>query len=443
MLSRFFDIRPGEIYRISVIACLLFFLIAANNLIKIIRDTVFLSHHSVSELPYLYILVAVIAGALIPVYGRYTANLPVSRLILATNAIVIANIIFFWFLLIFFDPGWSHYAFYIWSAIAGAISVAQVWTLTNEIFSAGEGKRLFGLIAAGGTVGGAAAGFATKWVLELSFDVNHLLWAVAAFFLAASGLILWAQRHLKREVHPRDLVLTSSRDRSANTLGTLLRGSRYIKTIALLILVSVIVSTLIDFELKVAAKEAYSSKQTLAVFFSSYYAWLSIATFFCQTVLTRPALSALGFIPSLYITPGVLLAGSVGIMTSPGLLIAAVTKMADISLRNSIHRSSMEIVFMALPDHVRKLVKTFLDVVFERLGDATAGFIILFYGLFSTGPKITYAHFICVGLIIVWMLLIPLLRIGHIQTLRKQRGSAKLFREVGRANSRSKESLEL
>jgi hypothetical protein len=46
-------------------ASLLFFLIAANKLIKIVRDTVFLSHHSVSELPYLYILVAVIAGALI------------------------------------------------------------------------------------------------------------------------------------------------------------------------------------------------------------------------------------------------------------------------------------------------------------------------------------------------------------------------------------------
>ena len=69
MLSRFFAIRPGEVYRVGVIASLLFLLIAANNLIKILRDSLFLSGHSVSELPYLYILVAVIAGSLMLLLG--------------------------------------------------------------------------------------------------------------------------------------------------------------------------------------------------------------------------------------------------------------------------------------------------------------------------------------------------------------------------------------
>jgi ATP/ADP translocase len=58
-LLRILDIQSGEAYRVGVMASLLFFLIAANNLIKILRDSIFLGHHSVSELPYLYILVAV------------------------------------------------------------------------------------------------------------------------------------------------------------------------------------------------------------------------------------------------------------------------------------------------------------------------------------------------------------------------------------------------
>jgi ATP/ADP translocase len=78
-LSRFFAIRPGEVYRVGVIASLLFLLIAANNLIKILRDSLFLSGHSLSELPYLYILVAVIAGAIIATYTKYTANLSIIR----------------------------------------------------------------------------------------------------------------------------------------------------------------------------------------------------------------------------------------------------------------------------------------------------------------------------------------------------------------------------
>ena len=71
---------------------------------------------------YFYIGVAVIAGAIIATYTRYTANLSLIRLILATNAIILSNIAFFWFLLTFFDPGWSHYAFYIWSAMVSVIA---------------------------------------------------------------------------------------------------------------------------------------------------------------------------------------------------------------------------------------------------------------------------------------------------------------------------------
>ncbi len=397
-------------------ALLLFFVIAANNLIKIIRDSVFLSHHSVSELPYLYILVAVIAGALIAAYRRHISTLPVTRLVLTTNGIILINTILFWFVLTFFNPGWSHYAFYVWSAIVGAIALAQAWTLISEMFSAGEGKRLYGLVAAGGTVGGAVAGFGTKWVLQLSLDVNHLLWFVVVLFVAASALVLSAHRRLNEETRPRRAFFGVSDDAGAGTVGTLPGGSRYFKAIAMLILVSAVVSTLIDFNFKVVAKETYPSKQTLAGFFSSYYAWMSIATFFTQTLLTGRVLRALGLIPSLYVTPGILLAGSAGIFVSPGLVMAAVTKVADAALRNSIHRSSMEIVFVALPEDVRKLARTFLNVVVERLGDAAAGFIILFYSLVSAGPKITHVHFICVGLIGAWMLLIALLRIDHAQS---------------------------
>ena len=112
-LSHFLDIQTGEAYRVGVMAFLLFFFIAANNLIKILRDSIFLGHHSVSELPYLYILVAFLAALIIATYTKYTATLSVIRLILGTNAVILSNIVFFWFLLTYFNPDWSYYTFYI------------------------------------------------------------------------------------------------------------------------------------------------------------------------------------------------------------------------------------------------------------------------------------------------------------------------------------------
>ena len=420
-LSRFFDIRPGEAYRFGVTFALLFLLIAANNLIKIIRDSNFLSHHSVSELPYLYILVALLAGAIIATYTRYIVNVSVTRLIVATNAIIILNLAFFWFVIAFFDPGWGHYALYIWSAMAGAIAVAQLWTLAHQIFIPTEGKRLFGLLTVGGTLGGASAGFGAKWVVDLSFEPNNLLWLVAALFFTASVVVLWAERHLK-EKHTEEKRESAGKADSESTgnIGEVLDGSRYLLTIAVLILVSVVVSTLIDFQFKTAAKQTYSSREALAGFFSSYYAWVSIATFFTQTVLTGRMLNTFGLFPSLYLTPGVLLAGSLGIMVWPSVLAAAMTRMADAALRNSVHRSGMELLYMAVPASVKKTVKTFLDVVLERIGDATAGFILLLYSLLSIDPHVTYVHFFCVGLILIWILLIRRLRIGHVQNLHKE-----------------------
>ncbi len=442
-LWRLFNIRAGEAYRVGVMAYLLFLLIAANNLIKILRDSIFLGQHSVSELPYLYISVALLAGIIIATYTRYTANLSIVRLILTTNVIILSNIGFFWVLLTYFDAGWTHYAFYIWSAIVSVTAVAQLWTLANQIFTPEEGKRSFGLLTAGGTVGGAAAGFGVKWSLHLFVESNHLLWVVGGLYIAASVLILWAERRLEGKISERELEMPEkSEEAGAGSLGELLAGSTYLKTIAVLILVSVIVSTLIDFQFKTAAKQAYPSTRALAELFSSYYGWLSVATFFAQVVLTGKTLTTFGLNLSLYVTPSALLTGSLAIMIWPSLLAAALTRMADATLRNSIYRSSMEISYMALPAGVMKRVKTFLDVVVERVGDASAGFIILLFTLSTMARYITYVHFICVALIFLWFVLIQFLRIGYSEALRKGLVSQELpLRDDWLASSRTKGSL--
>lgn len=70
--------------------------------------------------------------------------------------------------------------------MVSVIAVAQLWTFANQIFSPDEGKRLFGLLTAGGTLGGRTAGFRAKWTPHLSIESNHLLWVV--------GVSMWRRR---------------------------------------------------------------------------------------------------------------------------------------------------------------------------------------------------------------------------------------------------------
>ena len=413
-ILRIFAVKPQETFRITLTASLIFFLIAANNLIKIVRDTVFLSHHAVTELPYLYILVAIVAGTIVALYSRFAGSVSLRRLIFATNWIILSNIVFFWILLTYLDSGWAHYAFYVWSAIAGAVAVAQAWTFTSEIFTAKEGKRLFGLVAAGGTLGGAAAAFGSAWTVERFIDTHHLLWFVAALFLMSSAVFSWADKQLGGRYGEEHIERAKKlQTESLGGLGPVLGGSRYLKALALLILLSVVVSTLIDFEFKAAAKQAHPSRYALAAFLSFYYGWLSIATFFVQTVLTGRILGRLGLFRSLYITPGVLFIGSLSILITPGLLAAALTRISDAALRNGIHRSSIEVLYMPLSTRAKKMVKTFLDVVVERAGDAAAGVVILIFTFVFSEGYVYVVHVVCMGLILGWMVLIPVLRIAH------------------------------
>ena len=71
-LRRFLDVRPGEAGRIALMAAFLFFLLAANNVIKVVRDSLFLSRFPITQLPYVYLLAALVAAAVILVYSRFT-----------------------------------------------------------------------------------------------------------------------------------------------------------------------------------------------------------------------------------------------------------------------------------------------------------------------------------------------------------------------------------
>ena len=161
-MSSFFDVRPGEARRIGFMAAFLFFLLAANNVIKVVRDALFLSRFPITQLPYVYLLAALLAGVVIGIYSRYTAKLPLARLIPGSLVFVISNVILFWLTITLYDAGWVLYAYYMWSAIGCLILVAQFWMLANGMFNPRDGKRLFGMITAGGTLGAMAGGLAAN-----------------------------------------------------------------------------------------------------------------------------------------------------------------------------------------------------------------------------------------------------------------------------------------
>ena len=424
---------------------LLFFLLAANNVIKVVRDSLFLSHFPISHLPYVYILAALLAGVIIAVYTRYTARLPLYRLILGSNVFIISNVVLFWFFIVFFNFAWGIYAFYIWSAIVGVLAVAQFWTLADSLFTAREAKRLFGIFNAGGSLGAILGGFGSGWAVNLFRETSELFWLIGALFAGAFAVVWLGGKELSEIQTATVMEVPTSREANATqqtgALGSI-RASRYLQLIAGAIFVSVAVSTLIDFQFKAAAKMAYPSKDSLTAFFGSYYAWVAIITFFCQVVLTRRLLTAFGLIPSLFLLPAGLFAGSLGVLVWPGLFSTTATRLTDVVLRTSVNQSGMEMLYLPLSTAVKRRVKTFVDVVLQRLGDGAAGLIVLFYTLFLMQSDSASLAYFSLGLIIIWAIFVFVLRSGYLEALRTGLEAHAITWEGGDVDYADKQTIE-
>lgn len=290
-LGRHLEIRPGEFERVAKLSAFLFFLLAANSVIKVVRDSLFLSRFPITQLPYVYLLAALIAAGFILLYSRYAAELAFSRLVLASLVLTICSVVLFWLLVRFAARPWVFYAYYLWSAVVGLILVAQFWTFANELFNPRDGKRLFGLITAGGTLGGVLAGIASNVAVNL-VGTNQLLWLAAGFLAGAYGTAHLILR--KQALRPIGSAKGNGADATHDLGGiasTIIR-SPYLQVIGAVIFISVIVSTLIDYQFKAMAKDTYPSADALAGFFATYYAWLSVITLLAQLCLTGKTLNS-------------------------------------------------------------------------------------------------------------------------------------------------------
>ena len=98
-LEKLVDIRSGEYRKTGLMFLYLFLLIASYVTIKAVRDALFLNELGATQLPYVYILIAVFVGALAGIYAKVSAGVRLSTLIHFTLLLVIVSLVGFWWVL--------------------------------------------------------------------------------------------------------------------------------------------------------------------------------------------------------------------------------------------------------------------------------------------------------------------------------------------------------
>jgi len=227
-------------------------------------------------------------------------------------------------------------AFYIWTSVFTLFVVSVFWGYMADVFTSEQGKRLFGFIAAGGTLGAVAGSGLTASAVHAVGTVPLLL--VAAVLVEGSVLAFRAVDRLpiaggRVDAESPPAAVAGARaggdNGGLNRTGiwgglTLVLRSRYLLGIVLYMLLFTTTSTFVYFEqARIVAAHSTSPEARTAIF-ARIDLLVNIVALVVQALLTGRLIRRLGVGPTQSILPLVSLAGFVAMAFQPvlGVLIA-------------------------------------------------------------------------------------------------------------------------
>ena len=408
ILNRIFDVREGELLRTSLMFFYLFLVIASYITASAVRDSLFLKSLGTKQIPYAYLLIAIVVGLISPFYLRAASKASLNQLIRYTSlAAVLSLLVFCWVFILHFDTWWMLYVFYIWVSIFGAITTSQFWLLANHAFDPREAKRLFALIGAGGVLGGMLGGSFTNYGAQWFGTEWLLLWCggfMVTSMLLAEGV--WKEVTLKSNADskPRRKLEPRTTGENTGTLWKLIRSSSHLSLLTAILGITVIIDSFTDYQLKYISNHSIGSKDQLTAFFGTLSLYRGIFSFLFQIFLTSRILKGLGVGVSILFLPTSLLLSSLLMVFYPALWAVKFLKISDGSFRFSIHRSSIELLYLPIPLQVKDRVKGFIDIFIDRVGLAVGGLLLLLLtSVFALSiPQLSL--FVC-GMVLVWIFL--------------------------------------
>jgi AAA family ATP:ADP antiporter len=145
-----------------------------------VTASVFRVSTGVRNLPWLFTATFVTLIVAQPLSGALVAKLPRARFIPIVYHFFVAHLAAFWLLFTLdIAPVIVARVFFVWVSVFNLFAVAVFWSFMADLFSAEQGKRLFGFVGAGGTAGALLAPVITIW-LSVPFGPVNLLIAAAA-----------------------------------------------------------------------------------------------------------------------------------------------------------------------------------------------------------------------------------------------------------------------
>ncbi|MBA2566104.1 MAG: cyclic nucleotide-binding domain-containing protein [Gemmatimonadetes bacterium] len=393
-----FQVRPGELSRVVALFGHLLVVIAALIVLKSVGSALFLKRLEPDNLPYLYIGSALTVSAVISLSTRFIDRVPRRLLIVGTTLFFVLSLVAFRQIVHRPHGDLVYPILYLWVEVYATVMATQFWTFAGDLFTGRQGRRLFGLIGAGGVIGSILGGIIVSFLAE-PLGGENLLLVAGGLLLPIPALVFFATRGGAAPARP------TRRDRNERYVRASLayfREHRYPWLLASMVFVTVVATTFIDYQFKILAAEASRSAAGLTKFFGQYNLIGGILSLVCQLFVTSFVLNRLGVFAAVMLMPTVLIAASAVLLLSPGLAAVFVIKLLDSALSHSVDLSGKQLLYVPLPERLSGTLLSFIDGLVGRVGLGFAGMLLIPLVFLLSTAQLGAVTF---GFLVVWALL--------------------------------------
>jgi len=276
---------------------------------------------------------ALLLIGIVPAYGILANRVRRIRLINVSYAIVIACLVAFYVLARSGVP--IGLAFFIWIGMVSVFLIAQFWSYANDIYTEDQGKRLFAIIAVGGSLGAMTGPRIAKLA-----DTFGLLAIAAAILVGALVLFNLIERIQRTHPnHERGAATAAEPITGAGGFSLVMRD-RYLLLIGVLVLVLNLVNTTGEYVLSNAARDhamqvvpatahadligaahdaavTADRREVIKAFYADFFGWVNLIAFLVQAFVVSRAIRWLGIRGALFVLP-VIAFGAYGLIVMVG-----------------------------------------------------------------------------------------------------------------------------
>jgi ATP/ADP translocase/CRP-like cAMP-binding protein/HEAT repeat protein len=418
LLSPIVDVRREESFTALLMFSYSCLAMTAYNAIKPLTRSKFISNLGADNLPYVLLGAGLIIGVIMAGYSWLMARLPRRWGLPITQAGMAVLLLVFWFLFQT-NATWVSVAFYVAGLILGVLLISQFWTLANVVYDPRQAKRLFGFIGGGAPLGGIAGSALASYASRIG-SVNLILPSAGMMAICAVLVMLI----IRRERVEADPVAGVKREKgvSATEAFDLLRQSKHLQIIALVISFAAVGAAIIEQQLNMAAQASKGAGATDSIteFLAQVGLWTSSIGFVIQVWLTSRIHRYLGIGFALMVLPVSLGSTAIVMLLNGALWAPGLARVLDQSLRYTVDKTTREILFLPLPADIKLKAKSFVDVTVDRIAKALGALILLVlvkpWGLSLDWQRLSYASLAVTAL---WIFM----------SLRARRGYLTAFRQ--------------